>query len=286
MKQSDIITIVLITMIGTIAAGFAVNAILGNPDDASETWKTIKVVDSDLVEPNPSTFNADAVNPTVEVYVGNCVDIDQDEVLSYDEQVACGWRSSGSKKNSEEEQSSEDNGTSTVEEIIRKREAEAQKQTTPTVVKTDDETRKEDMDKLLAQMAVYQANNGGKIPADATQWNVFLANYLKVNNEFKDPAGMDYTIDYDSVTALNALMPDGVIHIYPKSGCTTEGKIASAAGENAENRFAVMIKLDESGYYCVDNRTSSGGTNGGGTSGSGTNGGNETNGETNGTTGQ
>ena len=68
-------------MIGTIAAGFAVNAIMGNPDDASETWKTITVVEPSVTQPNPDTFNADAINPTVEVYVGNCVDQDKDGKL-------------------------------------------------------------------------------------------------------------------------------------------------------------------------------------------------------------
>lgn len=149
MKQSDIITIVLITMIGTIAAGFAVNAILGNPDEASESWKTIKVVESSLVAPNPDTFNADAINPTVEVYVGNCVDLDGDNELSYEEQIACGWRSSGSRvivnsQTEEESSSSSSNSSSdsspsssnessssstapiTVEEILRQRELQQQ----------------------------------------------------------------------------------------------------------------------------------------------------------------
>jgi len=160
MKQSDIITIVLITMIGTIAAGFAVNAILGNPDDAKETWKTIKVVESSLTQPNPDTFNADAVNPTVEVYVGNCIDQDQDGKLSEEEQIACGWRSSkriivneqGEKvlEETTEKPSSEnsENGTTensssstvvtpiTVEEILRQREAQQQSSSTNTEVPT------------------------------------------------------------------------------------------------------------------------------------------------------
>ena len=147
MKQSDIITIVLITMIGTIAAGFIVNGVLGNPDDAYETWKTVEVVDASLADPNPDTFNADAINPTVEVYVGNCVDRDADGKLSYEEQIACGWRSSGKRVlvneqgetvEVEENSSSSSSGNSsnssssstpgtvpiTVEEILRQREAQ------------------------------------------------------------------------------------------------------------------------------------------------------------------
>lgn len=121
MKQSDIITIVLITMIGTIAAGFATNAILGNPDDAKETWKTIEVVDPSLTPPDSEVFNASAINPTVEVYVGNCEDVDHDGTLSQAERIACGWTRA---KAQDEEENKQENGTDgilTPEDILNRR---------------------------------------------------------------------------------------------------------------------------------------------------------------------
>ncbi|MBR0480741.1 hypothetical protein IJJ46_02880 [Candidatus Saccharibacteria bacterium] len=150
MKQSDIITIILITMIGTIAAGFITNAVLGNPDDASEKWKTIETVSGDLSVPDPEVFNADAINPTVEVYVGNCEDRDQDGVLSEGELIACGWMSAkeiknntdkdnsssnNSQNNIENDTESETEGQLTPEEILRRR-----TQTTPSTTNEDGQT--------------------------------------------------------------------------------------------------------------------------------------------------
>ncbi|MBQ3432871.1 hypothetical protein IJG22_01070 [Candidatus Saccharibacteria bacterium] len=90
MKQSDIITIVIIAVLGTVGSFFLVNALLGNPDNAYVSFKNVEVVDASLETPDPEIFNADALNPTVEVYVGDCEDIDQDGLLSQAELVLCG----------------------------------------------------------------------------------------------------------------------------------------------------------------------------------------------------
>lgn len=91
MKQSDIFTLILIAGIGTLAAFFACNAILGDPDEAKVEYKTVsEVITSDLANPRSDVFNALAINPTIEVYVGNCEDIDQNGILDMAELVACG----------------------------------------------------------------------------------------------------------------------------------------------------------------------------------------------------
>lgn len=91
MRQSDIISLILIAGIGTLAAFFACNAILGDPDEASTEFKTVnKVITNDLVAPDPEIFNAYAINPTIEVYVGDCEDIDQNGILDMAELIACG----------------------------------------------------------------------------------------------------------------------------------------------------------------------------------------------------
>ncbi len=43
-----------------------------------------------LQAPDPEIFNAGAINPTIEVYVGDCEDIDQNGILDMAELIACG----------------------------------------------------------------------------------------------------------------------------------------------------------------------------------------------------
>ncbi len=91
MKRSDIFTLILIAGIGTLVAFFACNAILGDPDEKKVEYKTVsEVLTSDVSDPRSDIFNALAINPTIEVYVGNCEDIDQNGILDMAELVACG----------------------------------------------------------------------------------------------------------------------------------------------------------------------------------------------------
>lgn len=90
MKQSDIFTLILVAGIGTLAAFFACRAILGDPNAASTKFKTVnRVISSSLVQPDPEVFNSTAINPTIEVYVGDCEDIDQNGILDDMELEAC-----------------------------------------------------------------------------------------------------------------------------------------------------------------------------------------------------
>ena len=90
MKQSDIFSIIIIATVGTLASYFGVNAFLGDPDLASVQVKTINEISPDLAEPDSELFNPGAINPTVEVFVGDCEDVDQNGILSHEELVACG----------------------------------------------------------------------------------------------------------------------------------------------------------------------------------------------------
>lgn len=89
MKKSDIITVILIASIGTVMAAVMTNMILGNPDERSVSFKSISEIFADLDEPDPEMFNIEAINPTVEVYVGDCQDIDQNGIIDRAELVAC-----------------------------------------------------------------------------------------------------------------------------------------------------------------------------------------------------
>lgn len=90
MKQSDIFTLILIAGIGTLAAFFVCQTLLGDPDSASVRFKTVnRVVSSELAAPDLEVFNSTSINPTVEVYVGGCEDIDQNGILDEMELASC-----------------------------------------------------------------------------------------------------------------------------------------------------------------------------------------------------
>lgn len=91
MKRSDVFTLVLIAGIGTLAAFLACNAIMGDPNEASVSFMAPKeVIGSGLADPDPEVFNSYAINPTVEVYVGDCEDIDRNGILDTAELIVCG----------------------------------------------------------------------------------------------------------------------------------------------------------------------------------------------------
>lgn len=90
MKQSDFFTVVLVAVIGAAISAFLVSMMLGDPNSKSVSFKKIDVIEPGLVEPDPEVFNPDAINPTVEVYVGDCVDQDQNGMLDDAELAACG----------------------------------------------------------------------------------------------------------------------------------------------------------------------------------------------------
>lgn len=89
MKKTDLFAVAVIAVVGTVIASIICNMLLGDPNESSVTFKTIMPISSKLESPDPEIFNADAINPTVEVYVGNCIDEDQDGELSSAELVAC-----------------------------------------------------------------------------------------------------------------------------------------------------------------------------------------------------
>ncbi len=75
----------LATSVGTAIIGAAIAYFLCNmlliPMIAPEQEQTIKQIDSnfslDVATPSPEVFNYRAINPTVEVYVGDCDDFNE-----------------------------------------------------------------------------------------------------------------------------------------------------------------------------------------------------------------
>lgn len=71
MKRSDIAMIILIASVSILVAYFAAKAIIGDVGSQSVKVKTADKITTDIKEPDPSVFNGNAINPTVEVIIGN-----------------------------------------------------------------------------------------------------------------------------------------------------------------------------------------------------------------------
>ena len=91
MKQSDVFSIIFVAGVGVFASFFACQAIMGDPNEAVISFTALREpITADLVSPEPEVFNSTAINPTVEVYVGDCIDRDGNGILDDSELVACG----------------------------------------------------------------------------------------------------------------------------------------------------------------------------------------------------
>lgn len=115
MKKSDILTVIMVATVGIVVTTVLLNMLLGNPDDKSVTFKNVQVIEPSLATPDPEVFNVEAINPTIEVYVGNCVDQDQDGKLSEEEQAVCGRGIKPGDNNGENNENTENTENTTVD---------------------------------------------------------------------------------------------------------------------------------------------------------------------------
>lgn len=74
MKNSDIAALIVIASLSMLVAYFVADMVIGKPSAESVKVKTIEPMTADVVEPDSSIFNDNAINPTVEVVIGD-VDI-------------------------------------------------------------------------------------------------------------------------------------------------------------------------------------------------------------------
>lgn len=71
--KKDLATIVIAAVVGFVIAFFVTNLLV--PGIENFSFKTLSTsVTSTVTEPSDEIFNFRAVNPTVEVYVGNCTE--------------------------------------------------------------------------------------------------------------------------------------------------------------------------------------------------------------------
>ena len=71
MKRSEIAGIVAIASFSIVIAYVVANAVIGRPSSTSVTVHTATPISADIEQPDEKIFNKDAINPTVEVVIGN-----------------------------------------------------------------------------------------------------------------------------------------------------------------------------------------------------------------------
>ena len=71
MKKSDWAAIILIVALVGIASYFVVGALMPSPSEDPQSVPIATEITSDIVEPSKEIFNADAINPTVRITIGN-----------------------------------------------------------------------------------------------------------------------------------------------------------------------------------------------------------------------
>lgn len=62
--------IILIASISALIAYFVADALIGNVKDEAVKVKTTDPITAEVEKPDPSVFNSNAINPTVEVIIG------------------------------------------------------------------------------------------------------------------------------------------------------------------------------------------------------------------------
>ncbi len=72
MKKSDLGIVVLIGGFSILVAFILANMIFGDPSANSVKLEYLDVISGNISQPDPELFNATAINPTVEIFIGNC----------------------------------------------------------------------------------------------------------------------------------------------------------------------------------------------------------------------
>lgn len=70
MKRTDIAMIIFIASMSILISYFAAGAIMGDAKNEAVTVKTADPISAEVNAPDERIFNKDAVNPTVEIYIG------------------------------------------------------------------------------------------------------------------------------------------------------------------------------------------------------------------------
>ncbi|MDX2776306.1 hypothetical protein PV379_02975 [Streptomyces caniscabiei] len=70
MKKTDIAMIIFIAAVSVLIAYFVADAVIGDTREETVKVKTADPITADVEKPDPTIFNSNAINPTVEVIIG------------------------------------------------------------------------------------------------------------------------------------------------------------------------------------------------------------------------
>lgn len=71
MKRSDLALLALIVSLTLVVSFVLVKALFGEATNQATKVEKAEPISANLVEPSPSIFNRDAINPTVVIQIGN-----------------------------------------------------------------------------------------------------------------------------------------------------------------------------------------------------------------------
>lgn len=71
MKRSDIAVLALIVSLTLVISFLVVKGLFGEARNDSTQVEKVEPISASLVQPSPSIFNRDAINPTVVIQIGN-----------------------------------------------------------------------------------------------------------------------------------------------------------------------------------------------------------------------
>ncbi len=71
MKKSDIALLALIVSLTLVISFLVVKTIFGEATNEATKVEKAESISANLVEPSPTIFNRDAINPTVVIQIGN-----------------------------------------------------------------------------------------------------------------------------------------------------------------------------------------------------------------------
>lgn len=70
MKKNEIALLILIVAISFAASFFLVRTIMGSPEKRTVEVQSVEAIKGDVTPPEATTFNENAINPTVEASIG------------------------------------------------------------------------------------------------------------------------------------------------------------------------------------------------------------------------
>lgn len=71
MKKNDIALLVLVVSISLVASYFILNKLLGNPSEDTKAVEQVPKISAKVPEAPDTIFNKNAINPTVQIKIGN-----------------------------------------------------------------------------------------------------------------------------------------------------------------------------------------------------------------------